>query len=37
MEKLDCKILLGNTYHLGYQPGGDYLDTVGSYNLYKFI
>lgn len=32
---LDCKIILGNTYHLGNQPGPKVLDRVGG--LHKFM
>ena len=35
MEKLGCKILLGNTYHLAYQPGGDKMEAFGG--LHEFI
>ena len=35
MENLDCRLLLGNTYHLAYQPGGDFLEKVGG--LHKFM
>ena len=34
MEKLGCRLLLANTYHLGYIPGEDYLKKVGG--LHKF-
>ena len=34
-EALDCKIILGNTYHLGLSPGGKLLDKVGG--LHKFM
>ncbi|KAL4444470.1 hypothetical protein ABPG74_016763 [Tetrahymena malaccensis] len=35
MENLGCRLLLGNTYHLAYQPGGNYLEKVGG--LHKFM
>ena len=35
MEDLGCKILLSNTYHLGYRPGEDFLEKVGG--LHKFM
>jgi len=35
MVDLDCRILLGNTYHLSYKPGGDFLESVGG--LHKFM
>ena len=35
MEKLDCRILLGNTYHLNYQPGGDKMEALGG--LHDFM
>ena len=35
MEDLNCRILLGNTYHLAYQPGGDHLEKVGG--LHEFV
>ncbi len=25
LEELDCQVILGNTYHLGHRPGGEYL------------
>lgn len=35
MDSLGCKLLLSNTYHLAYQPGGDYLEKKGG--LHKFM
>lgn len=35
MENLDCKILLGNTYHLAYQPGSDKMEALGG--LHEFM
>lgn len=35
MELLNCKILLGNTYHLAYQPGGDQMESYGG--LHNFM
>jgi len=35
MENLGCRLLLSNTYHLAYQPGGDYLEKHGG--LHKFM
>lgn len=35
MVHLDCRILLGNTYHLSYKPGGDFLESIGG--LHKFM
>lgn len=35
MDSLDCKILLGNTYHLAYQPGGDQMEKFGG--LHQFM
>lgn len=34
-DSIDCKILLGNTYHLGNKPGGDVLERHGG--LHKFM
>ncbi|EGR29008.1 queuine tRNA-ribosyltransferase, putative [Ichthyophthirius multifiliis] len=34
MENLNCRLLLGNTYHLAYQPGGDFLEKVGGLHKY---
>lgn len=34
-KPLDCKIILGNTYHLGNQPGPKVLDAVGG--LHRFM
>lgn len=30
MEDMHCKLLLGNTYHLAYRPGGKTLQMVGG-------
>ena len=35
MEGLGCQILLGNTYHLAYKPGSEYLEKVGG--LHSFM
>jgi queuine tRNA-ribosyltransferase catalytic subunit len=35
LEELDCHIILGNTYHLGLQPGKDILTELGG--LHKFM
>lgn len=35
LEKLDCQIILGNTYHLGNRPGTDVLKKAGG--LHKFM
>lgn len=35
LEALDCRILLGNTYHLGHRPGPDLLTKVGG--LHSFM
>lgn len=35
MDTMGCRLLLGNTYHLAYQPGGGYLEKVGG--LHKFM
>ncbi|XP_026324263.1 queuine tRNA-ribosyltransferase catalytic subunit [Hyposmocoma kahamanoa] len=35
LEKLDCEIILGNTYHLGNRPGTEVLKKVGG--LHKFM
>lgn len=35
MVAMDCRILLSNTYHLGYIPGADFLKSVGG--LHKFM
>ena len=35
MEELDCRIMLSNTYHLGTNPGSEYLAKVGG--LHKFM
>ncbi|KAK3610154.1 hypothetical protein CHS0354_039935 [Potamilus streckersoni] len=32
---LDCKIMLGNTYHLGHRPGPELLEKAGG--LHKFM
>ncbi len=34
-DPLNCKIILGNTYHLGHRPGGDVLEAMGG--LHKFM
>lgn len=34
MEKLNCNILLANTYHLAASPGTQYIDKVGG--LHRF-
>jgi len=30
MEDMNCRLLLGNTYHLAYRPGGKLLKSVGG-------
>lgn len=35
LEKLDCEIILGNTYHLGNRPGTEVLKKAGG--LHKFM
>ena len=35
MPELDCKIILGNTYHLGNRPGGDTMAAMGG--LHSFM
>ncbi|XP_005104954.1 queuine tRNA-ribosyltransferase catalytic subunit 1 isoform X2 [Aplysia californica] len=35
LRELDCKIMLGNTYHLGHRPGPDLLEKAGG--LHKFM
>ncbi len=35
MEELGCRIMLSNTYHLAYSPGGDFLKEAGG--LHKFM
>ncbi|XP_076092505.1 queuine tRNA-ribosyltransferase catalytic subunit 1-like [Mytilus galloprovincialis] len=35
LEELDCKIMLGNTYHLGNRPGPELLEKAGG--LHKFM
>ncbi|XP_046746763.1 queuine tRNA-ribosyltransferase catalytic subunit [Diprion similis] len=35
LEKLDCQIILGNTYHLGTRPGTKILQMAGG--LHKFM
>ncbi|ESP03247.1 hypothetical protein LOTGIDRAFT_205064 [Lottia gigantea] len=35
MEELDCRIMLGNTYHLGHRPGPELLEKAGG--LHKFM
>ncbi|XP_047116886.1 queuine tRNA-ribosyltransferase catalytic subunit [Schistocerca piceifrons] len=35
LEKLDCQIILGNTYHLGTRPGPDIIKKAGG--LHKFM
>lgn len=32
---MGCKIILGNTYHLGHRPGGDVMESVGG--LHEFM
>ena len=34
-DPLNCKIILGNTYHLGHRPGGDVLEKLGG--LHSFM
>ncbi|KAK4471185.1 hypothetical protein MN116_005577 [Schistosoma mekongi] len=35
LERLDCRTLLGNTYHLGHRPGPEVLRKAGG--LHKFM
>ena len=35
MPELDCKIILGNTYHLGNRPGGETMAAMGG--LHSFM
>ncbi|KAJ1741603.1 Queuine tRNA-ribosyltransferase catalytic subunit 1 [Coemansia sp. RSA 989] len=35
LETLDCHVILGNTYHLGSQPGPELLEKAGG--LHKFM
>lgn len=35
LEKMDCRIMLGNTYHLGNRPGVETLKAVGG--LHNFM
>lgn len=35
LRELDCKIMLGNTYHLGHRPGPELLEKAGG--LHKFM
>ncbi|XP_052219604.1 queuine tRNA-ribosyltransferase catalytic subunit 1-like [Dreissena polymorpha] len=35
LKELDCRIMLGNTYHLGHRPGPDLLEKAGG--LHKFM
>ncbi|KAL3880034.1 hypothetical protein ACJMK2_032306 [Sinanodonta woodiana] len=35
LVELDCKIMLGNTYHLGHRPGPELLEKAGG--LHKFM
>ncbi|XP_074655166.1 queuine tRNA-ribosyltransferase catalytic subunit 1-like [Tubulanus polymorphus] len=35
LEKLNCQIILGNTYHLGHRPGPELLDKAGG--LHNFM
>lgn len=35
LEQLDCRILLGNTYHLGHRPGPEIMRKAGG--LHKFM
>ncbi|XP_069121389.1 queuine tRNA-ribosyltransferase catalytic subunit 1-like [Argopecten irradians] len=35
LEELDCKIILGNTYHLGNRPGHELLEKAGG--LHNFM
>jgi queuine tRNA-ribosyltransferase len=35
MRQMDCRILLGNTYHLGNYPGPDILEKAGG--LHSFM
>nr|ADD24307.1 Probable queuine tRNA-ribosyltransferase [Lepeophtheirus salmonis] len=35
LERMDCRIILGNTYHLGNRPGVETLEAAGG--LHKFM
>jgi queuine tRNA-ribosyltransferase len=35
MGDMDCRLLLGNTYHLAYKPGGDVIEKAGGKNAIK--
>lgn len=35
LKDLDCEILLGNTYHLGFRPGPELLSELGG--LHSFM
>ncbi|KAK6196223.1 hypothetical protein SNE40_001488 [Patella caerulea] len=35
LDELDCRIMLGNTYHLGHRPGPELLEEAGG--LHKFM
>lgn len=35
LRDLDCRIILGNTYHLGHRPGPDLIEKAGG--LHKFM
>ena len=35
LRELDCRIMLGNTYHLGHRPGPDLLKKAGG--LHNFM
>lgn len=35
LEKLDCRICLNNTYHLGLKPGQDALDAIGGAHKFQ--
>ena len=36
MPELDCKIILGNTYHLGNRPGGETMAAMGGLDAVVF-
>ena len=34
MEHIQCRLLLANTYHLAYKPGGDLIEKMGGLHKY---
>ena len=33
---MGCRLLLGNTYHLAYKPGGDVIEKVGGSHIHYY-